>query len=104
MGSGNTVHHLGRLDWSRPDDGYDWAERFGSAVSERLTNGDPASLVDLEGDPDFPNAVPTPDPFLPVLYLAGLAAAAGERCEPLVEGYAFGSLSMDSFVLGASGP
>jgi 4,5-DOPA dioxygenase extradiol len=104
MGSGNTVHHLGRLDWNRPDDGYDWAVRFGSAVSERLTDGDPASLVDLEGDRDFPNAVPTPDHFLPVLYLAGLAAAAGERCEPLVEGYAFGSLSMDSFMLGASAP
>ena len=33
MGSGNTVHHLGRLDWSRPDAGYDWAVRFGSAKS-----------------------------------------------------------------------
>jgi 4,5-DOPA dioxygenase extradiol len=103
MGSGNTVHHLGRLDWSRPDAGYDWAVRFGSAVSERLT-GDPASIVELEDDPDFPNAVPTPDHFLPVLYLAGLAAAAGQSCEPMVEGYAFGSLSMDSFVLGASAP
>ena len=77
MGSGNAVHHLGRLDWSRPDDGYDWAERFGSAVSERLTNGDPASLVDLEGDRDF-NAVPrrtTSSGPLP----AGAGGRAGER-------------------------
>jgi 4,5-DOPA dioxygenase extradiol len=102
MGSGNAVHHLGRLDWNRPDAGYDWAVRFGSAVSECLTAGDPASIVDLEDDPDYPNAVPTPDHFLPVLYVAGLAAAAGARCEPMVQGYAFGSLSMDSFVLGAS--
>ena len=100
VASGNTVHHLGRLDWSRPDAGYDWAVRFAGAVSERLTSGDPAQVADLDTHPDFPLAVPTPDHFLPVLYLAGLAAAAGEHCTPLVEGYAFGSLSMDSFTLG----
>ncbi|HEY8092219.1 MAG TPA: 4,5-DOPA dioxygenase extradiol [Acidimicrobiales bacterium] len=101
VASGNTVHHLGRLDWSQPDAGYDWAVRFGSAVSDLLTAGDPARLAELEAHPDFPLAVPTPDHFLPVLYLAGMAAAAGERCETLVEGYAFGSLSMHSFTLGA---
>jgi 4,5-DOPA dioxygenase extradiol len=101
IASGNTVHHLGRLDWSQPDAGYEWAVRFGSVVSDLLTAGDPARLAELEAHPDFPLAAPTPDHFLPVLYLAGLAAASGEHCEPLVEGYAFGSLSMDSFTLGA---
>ena len=64
----------------------------------------PLELAGLDDHPDFPLAVPTLDHFLPVLYLAGLAAAAGEHCEPLVEGYAFGSLSMDSFTLGAPSP
>ena len=101
MASGNTVHHLGRLDWSRPDAGYDWAVRFGGAVADRLLDGDPAAVARLDADPDFALAAPTPDHFLPVLYLAGLAMAAGEHCAPLVEGFAFGSLSMDSFTLGA---
>ena len=102
MASGNTVHHLGRLDWSRPDAGYDWAVRFGGAVADRLLDGDPAAVARLDADPDFALAAPTPDHFLPVLYLAGLAMAAGEHCAPLVEGFAFGSLSMDSFTLGCT--
>ncbi|HET9601618.1 MAG TPA: 4,5-DOPA dioxygenase extradiol [Acidimicrobiales bacterium] len=102
MASGNTVHHLGRIDWSRADAGYDWAQRFGRAVAACLTDGDPSDVARLDSHPDYPSAVPTPDHFLPVVYLAGLAMAAGEPCRPLVEGYAFGSLSMDSFTLGAS--
>jgi 4,5-DOPA dioxygenase extradiol len=37
-----------------------------------------------------------------MLYLAGLAAASDRKTESLVQGYAYGSLSMASYVLGAS--
>ena len=40
-----------------------------------------------------------PDHFIPMLYLAGLAAAAGSTASVLNEGYAMGSLSMTSYVL-----
>ena len=102
VASGNVVHNLGRIAWNRPDDGYDWAQRFDEAARERMTS-DPGDVVALAGHPDFAAAVPTPDHFIPLLYLAGLARAAGEPADVLVEGCAMGSLSMTAYTLGLAG-
>jgi 4,5-DOPA dioxygenase extradiol len=45
--------------------------------------------------------VPTPDHFIPLLYLAGLAAVEETTPEPLVRGYSMGSISMTCYGLGA---
>ncbi len=103
LGSGNVVHNLRRIDWARPDAAFDWTRRFDDAVLEVMTRT-PAELPRLREHPDFDSAVPTPDHFLPLLYVAGLAAAAGEGCDVLVEGYAMGSLSMTAYTLGLDGP
>jgi 4,5-DOPA dioxygenase extradiol len=101
--SGNVVHNLRRMDPSRPDRGFDWAHRFDDAAREVLT-GDPGAVGSLERHPDAAMAVPTPDHFLPVVYLAGLAAAAGRTCEVLIDGYAMGSLSMTCYTLDLTSP
>ena len=49
-------------------------------------------------------SAPTPDHFIPLLYVAGLAGAARGSLEVLVDGYAFGSLSMAAYTLDAQGP
>ena len=103
IASGNVVHNLYRIDWSRPEGGLDWAHRFDDAAREHLTTS-PAAILGLRNHADFPNAVPTPDHFLPLLYLAGLADAAGSTTDVLVDGYAYGSLSMTSFTLDAHLP
>ena len=100
LGSGNVVHNLQRIRWEDPDGAFDWAERFDDAVVEQLSN-DPRNVLELASHPDYALAVPTPDHFIPLLYIAGMAAAANAAIEPLIRGYAMGSLSMTSFGIGA---
>jgi 4,5-DOPA dioxygenase extradiol len=101
VASGNVVHNLRALDWSRADFGFDWTRRFDEAARAALT-GRTGDVLGLAGHPDFPRAVPTPDHFVPLLYFAGLATAGGETAQVLVDGYAFGSLSMAAYTLPAS--
>src|ERR1019366_7919801 len=38
LGSGNVVHNLGRVDWNRPEEGFDWARRFDEAAKGCMTS------------------------------------------------------------------
>ena len=100
VGSGNVVHNLRAIDWSRPEGGFDWARRFDEAAREHMT-GSPEDVAALRDHPDFHLAVPTPDHFIPLLYIAGLADAEGSSAEVLVDGYTYGSLSMTAYTLDA---
>jgi 4,5-DOPA dioxygenase extradiol len=102
LASGNVVHNLGRVQWNDPDAAFDWAKRFDDAVVEQLIR-DPGGILRLVEHPDFDLAVPTPDHFIPLLYLAGIAAAEGTSPEALVRGYALGSISMTCYGLGTTG-
>jgi 4,5-DOPA dioxygenase extradiol len=59
----------------------------------------PTEIATMDAHRDFRHAVPTPDHFLPLLYLAGLTAAGGSTPDVLVDGYAYGSLSMTSYTI-----
>ena len=96
--SGNIVHNLGRIAWGQSGVGFDWAQRFDDAVREALAR-DPADVLGLVDHPDFAQAVPTPDHFIPLLYFAGLVAEAGTTTLPFVDGCTLGSLSMTSYAL-----
>ncbi len=98
IGSGNVVHNLGMMDPRHPDSGTDWAHRLDEATRITMTSS-PGTLVDASRHHDFRLAAPTPDHFIPLLYLAGLADAAGRAAEVLIDGYAYGSLSMTSYTL-----
>ena len=100
LGSGNVVHNLGHIKWDQPDSASDWAERFDDAATDLLAQS-PGDVLKLLDHPDYDLAVPTPDHFIPLLYIAGLAVAAGKPLDELVRGYALGSLSMSCFGLDA---
>jgi 4,5-DOPA dioxygenase extradiol len=100
VASGNVVHNLRRIDWTDPASGFDWARRFGDAAREVLSSS-PGDVLRLVEHRDFELAVPTPDHFIPLLYTAGLAAEAGDTFDALIDGYAYGSLSMACYALGA---
>ena len=99
LGSGNVVHNLRRIDWAQPDAGFDWTRRFDDDAASIMTST-PADIVSLEHHELYELAAPTPEHFIPLLYLAGLASAANQTAHVLVDGYAMGSLSMVSYTLG----
>ena len=100
LGSGNVVHNLRRLNWNEPNLGFDWAERFDDAVTAQLAD-DSDNILKVMDHPDYAAAVPTPDHFIPMLYIAGLAAAEGVKPEPLLRGYSMGSISMTCYGIDA---
>lgn len=99
LGSGNVVHNLRRIDWNNPDGAFDWAERFDDAVVDQLSRN-PADILRVAEHPDYALAVPTPDHFIPLIYIAGLAAESGEPMDALLRGYSMGSLSMTCYGVG----
>jgi 4,5-DOPA dioxygenase extradiol len=103
IGSGNVVHNLGGVSRALPDAGFDWAQRFDESAKDFMLT-DPADIGRLDGHRDFDLAVPTPDHFLPLLYLAGMAGATGTSADVLVDGYAYGSLSMTAYTVGMARP
>jgi 4,5-DOPA dioxygenase extradiol len=101
LGSGNVVHNLRLVDWNSPGRGTDWAQRFDDDMRAIMTT-DASELGGAGDHRDFSLAVPTPDHFLPLAYIAGLSAAANTPAHTLVEGYELGSLSMSAYELAAA--
>ena len=99
VASGNIVHNLRLVDRRQVDEGFDWAHRFDDAVKAQMAR-DPADILSVTRHDDYALAVPTPDHFIPLLYVAGLASGS-DPAHPIVEGYALGSLSMTCYAVGA---
>ena len=98
LGSGNVVHNLGKLEWNKPDSGASWAHSFDDAVKEIMTTH-PTNLPSVVNHEAYQLAVPTPEHFIPLLYIAGLAHAASKTATATLRGYAMGSLSMTSYIV-----
>ena len=96
LGSGNIVHNLSLINFQQS---YQWASRFDGDVQRFLREGDERALVDYQRHPDGNLAVPTPDHYLPLLYVAGLRRN-DDDLSVLVDGVNHGSISMTAVQLG----
>ncbi|MBT0652434.1 4,5-DOPA dioxygenase extradiol [Geomobilimonas luticola] len=95
VGSGNLVHNLHAYAWGRHmPDPYDWAVRFEANARELLLAGDYQPLIEYETlGQDGMLSIPTPDHYLPLLYVIGTRRESDAVTFP-VEGVDGGSISM----------
>jgi 4,5-DOPA dioxygenase extradiol len=101
IGSGNAVHNLHTYAWgAHSEQPFDWALRFEQTVRDLLVTGNHTPLLAYEElGRDAILSVPTPEHYLPLLYVAAL----GREGEPVrfpVEGVEGGSVSMLSVRIG----
>jgi 4,5-DOPA dioxygenase extradiol len=101
VGSGNLVHNLHAYSWGRhPVAPYDWALRFEALARKLMSLHDFEPLIDYEAlGPDALLAAPTPDHYLPLLYVLA-QHREGETVSFPVEGFDGGSISMLSVQVG----
>ncbi len=101
VGSGNLVHNLHAYAWGRRQiEPLDWAVRFEERARNLILAGEHEPLVKYETlGRDAGLSVPTPEHYLPLLYVLALQRENEEVSFP-VEGFDGGSVSMLSVKIG----
>jgi 4,5-DOPA dioxygenase extradiol len=101
IGSGNLIHNLHAYAWGRhPAEPYDWAIRFEAVARECISSGNHEPLVAYETlGRDAMLSAPTPDHYLPLLYVLGTTQPDDAVTYP-IEGIDGGSVSMLTVKIG----
>src|SRR5262245_28885470 len=104
VGSGNVVHNLRTVGWGGGAP-YDWAVRFNDYVRGAIVAKEYGRLIEYEkAGADARFAVPTPEHYLPLLYVLG-TQAADESAHIAIDGLEIRSIGMMSlWVDGARSP
>ena len=99
IGSGNMVHNLGMVAWDQlnaNEYGFDWAIHANDKMKGFILDGDHQSLINYQSQGRaFNLAVPTPEHFLPLLYVVALKEEQ-ENISLFNDKCVAGSLSMTS--------
>ncbi|MDP4246745.1 MAG: class III extradiol ring-cleavage dioxygenase, partial [Bacteroidota bacterium] len=74
IGSGNMVHNLRLISWELiKGGGYDWAIAMNEKLKDLIMDGDHAALANFESlGKEAKLAIPTPEHYLPLLYILAL--------------------------------
>ncbi len=99
LGSGNLIHNLGLVDWSKmhhPNFGYDWAIRANELFKSLILSREEEKLINYQSlGKDANLAMPTPEHFLPFLYILG-ASTVDDPVQIFNDQLVMGSLNMTS--------
>ena len=105
VGSGNMVHNLQRVAWDKMNESgfaFDWATEANEKMKKYILNGDHQSLVHYQSQGKaFDLAIPTPEHFLPLLYILALKEE-NEKVSLFNDKAVAGSLSMTSVKIDAA--
>jgi 4,5-DOPA dioxygenase extradiol len=101
IGSGNIIHNLRLADFQNIDKfnyGYDWAFEARESINNNLLDGNYKPLIDYQKQSKaIQMAIPTPDHYLPLIYILGLQQK-GENINLFNDELVAGSLSMTSII------
>jgi 4,5-DOPA dioxygenase extradiol len=103
IGSGNMVHNLRMVAWDKLDangDAYDWAIEANDKMKKYILAGNHQTLINYQSQGNvFGLAIPTPEHFLPLLYVLALKEE-NDKVFLFNDKLVAGSLSMTSVKIG----
>lgn len=103
IGSGNMVHNLGMAAWDKmnePEFGFEWTIEANNKMKQFILTGGHQSLINYKSQgSEFLLAVPTPEHFLPLLYILALKEVK-EEITIFNDTPVMGSLTMTSVRIG----
>jgi len=100
VASGNVVHNLRKMRWQEDAEAWPWATAFNQYVKEHLDwQGEEHPLINFEHHQAAELANPTPEHFLPLLYVLG-SRYEHEPISMPIDGIVMGAISMLSVVIG----
>jgi 4,5-DOPA dioxygenase extradiol len=98
LGSGNVVHNLGLLQRAE-NASFEWATASNDQIRLLLQNRNHAMLIDYGTLTSASRSIPTPEHYLPMLYILGTQQPE-DSLTVLTDGVELGSISMLSFSVG----
>lgn len=100
IGSGNMVHNLRIIDWSKPDQGFDWAIEANEKLRKFILGKNHKSLIHYKSaGKEMALSIPTPEHYLPLLYTLALQEN-NEEVSLFNDKTIMGSISMTSLRIG----
>jgi 4,5-DOPA dioxygenase extradiol len=104
VGSGNMVHNLGKVAWNRLDEigfAFDWAMEASEKMKRCIVDQNHAPLIDFRKQGSaFDLAIPTPEHYLPLLYVLAMQGKA-DQVSLFNDKALAGALTMTSVIIGA---